>query len=632
MIVKDEEKVIGRCLNTVAHLVNEIIIVDTGSIDQTKTIARKYTKNIYDFKWTNDFSEARNFAASKATGQWILALDADEYVDEENFKEFLKELKINEGGHDTYSVKIINFSGKFGEKLVQNTHDRVYRNDGDIHYYRKIHEQLSRKSGKDLGASKRAGLTVFHSGYLNQTVSEKQKNKRNNSLIDEEIKRRSNRAFDHFNKGNEYSSIGEYEKALVEYTKAYQLKEDINFAWVPSALIQTIICLNHLKRYNDALNIISDTEILYSHSPEFPYLKADIYYQRGQLDDAKNVLQRLLLNIEHFNQVIVFPDSREQLPHKRLGDIYLLEQNYGKSMYHYSNVLNINKYDHDAIKRIVYLLSKFHNNDEIANFMVTNKMVDEQNIAVYTLACLEVGNPDLIMSLAPDLLSEKSLYYQVALLKSIFINQRADMEFSRDLFSYELIRKLNHLGFLNIVDVFLLRNYASENNEVKRILSMFEKDENLQVIIRLSEEKEVDSIDEELFVSVLQTSLVYKRYEISNLFLQKLDKLSVNGKIRVAALLYELEFKSEAMQIYQECDWDNLKANDFNNIVTLLLHSSNLDEAIKVADFAKTLYPEDFRFYKTILENTNDSVFRAKTVESAIIVFGEGMYMEKYII
>jgi len=88
MIVKNEEKVIERCLSSVAHLVDEVVIVDTGSIDNTKEIITRYTSNIYDFEWINDFSAARNFAASKATGEWILVLDADEYIDEENFKIF----------------------------------------------------------------------------------------------------------------------------------------------------------------------------------------------------------------------------------------------------------------------------------------------------------------------------------------------------------------------------------------------------------------------------------------------------------------------------------------------------------------------------------------------------------------
>ncbi len=89
MIVKNEEKVLERCLKSIADLMDEIIIVDTGSTDRTKEIAKKYTDKIYDFEWIDDFSAARNFSFSKATKDYIYAADADEVLDEENREKFL---------------------------------------------------------------------------------------------------------------------------------------------------------------------------------------------------------------------------------------------------------------------------------------------------------------------------------------------------------------------------------------------------------------------------------------------------------------------------------------------------------------------------------------------------------------
>ncbi|MDE7283713.1 MAG: glycosyltransferase family 2 protein, partial [Lachnospiraceae bacterium] len=90
MIVKNEEKLLARCLDSVAGLMDEIIIVDTGSTDRTKEIAAKYTDKIYDFEWVQDFSAARNFAFSKAGMEYIYSADADEVLDEENRKAFLR--------------------------------------------------------------------------------------------------------------------------------------------------------------------------------------------------------------------------------------------------------------------------------------------------------------------------------------------------------------------------------------------------------------------------------------------------------------------------------------------------------------------------------------------------------------
>lgn len=98
MIVKNESKVLRRCLDSVAHLMDEIIIVDTGSTDNTKNIALEYTDKVYDFEWINDFSAARNFAFSKATKDYIYAPDADEVLNEENQKKFklLKDALIDD--------------------------------------------------------------------------------------------------------------------------------------------------------------------------------------------------------------------------------------------------------------------------------------------------------------------------------------------------------------------------------------------------------------------------------------------------------------------------------------------------------------------------------------------------------
>ncbi|MBP5282289.1 MAG: glycosyltransferase family 2 protein [Lachnospiraceae bacterium] len=98
MIVKDEEKVLARCLDSIASLVDEIVIVDTGSSDNTKEIAKKYTDLVYDYEWIDDFSAARNFAFSHATMDYVMTMDADEVLEKSQQKNFrsLKECLLPE--------------------------------------------------------------------------------------------------------------------------------------------------------------------------------------------------------------------------------------------------------------------------------------------------------------------------------------------------------------------------------------------------------------------------------------------------------------------------------------------------------------------------------------------------------
>jgi len=89
MIVKNESSVLSRCLDSLRAIWDELIIVDTGSDDDTMDIARRYTDKVYEFKWTGDFSEARNFALSKASCEYIYTADADEILEGENVDMFL---------------------------------------------------------------------------------------------------------------------------------------------------------------------------------------------------------------------------------------------------------------------------------------------------------------------------------------------------------------------------------------------------------------------------------------------------------------------------------------------------------------------------------------------------------------
>lgn len=114
MIVKNEEAILSRCLDSLKDIADEFIIVDTGSTDNTKKIAQTYTKNVYDFKWTGNFSEARNYSLSKATKEYIYIADADEVIEEENKGKFLQLKNVLLPEIDVVEMKI-------GNQLDYNT-------------------------------------------------------------------------------------------------------------------------------------------------------------------------------------------------------------------------------------------------------------------------------------------------------------------------------------------------------------------------------------------------------------------------------------------------------------------------------------------------------------------------------
>ena len=89
MIVKNEETNLARALQSVKNVVDEIVIVDTGSTDKTKAIAKSFNAKVFNFEWTNNFSAARNYALEKSDGDWIIYLDADEELSTGSVNELL---------------------------------------------------------------------------------------------------------------------------------------------------------------------------------------------------------------------------------------------------------------------------------------------------------------------------------------------------------------------------------------------------------------------------------------------------------------------------------------------------------------------------------------------------------------
>lgn len=142
MIVRDEEAVIGRCLESVKDIADEIIIVDTGSTDRTKEIVKQYTDKIFDFKWVDDFSKARNFSFSKATKDYILWLDADDVLLEKDYCKFIQLKRNLNTDIDIYMMKYNCTLDKQGKPIVVQNRGRLFKREKNYQWVSPIHEVI----------------------------------------------------------------------------------------------------------------------------------------------------------------------------------------------------------------------------------------------------------------------------------------------------------------------------------------------------------------------------------------------------------------------------------------------------------------------------------------------------------
>lgn len=176
MIVKDEEALLPRCLDSVRNIADEIIIVDTGSSDRTKEIAQEYTDLIFDYEWCDDFAAARNESIRFATGKWVLVLDADEYLstdDEPKWSNFVAQQtpKPSVG----YTLTVVNYSGSSESMDEVSTAPvtRLFPNFMGIRFYRPIHEQLCIGEENAKVYTQMTDLCIYHTGYQEETVVKK---------------------------------------------------------------------------------------------------------------------------------------------------------------------------------------------------------------------------------------------------------------------------------------------------------------------------------------------------------------------------------------------------------------------------------------------------------------------------
>lgn len=142
MICKNEQEVIVRCLECVKKFADEIIIVDTNSSDRTKEICKRYTDKVFDFKWNYDFSAARNYSISFASNDYVMWLDADDVIYEEDIEK-INELKNEKNPYDTYMFKYVLTEDEYGNDGFYFYRERIMKRCAALRFYGFIHETVA---------------------------------------------------------------------------------------------------------------------------------------------------------------------------------------------------------------------------------------------------------------------------------------------------------------------------------------------------------------------------------------------------------------------------------------------------------------------------------------------------------
>jgi len=288
MIVKNEAGNLKDCLNSVGGQVDEIVIVDTGSTDSTLEIARLYTNKIYYYPWGGDFSAARNFAVEKASGEWILCLDADEELVPGTGD--LKRLIARDKKLEAYLLPLNNptagSTGEYNRFFVL----RLFRNNGRYRFRGKIHEQITVSKNEAAGIAE--GPVISHKMLSGRDRNRKRG--RNLALLKKACSGEPQNYFLQYYVGVEWLMLGKPDKALPNFQQAYRNIMDENLLFRSPALRYLIICLKELGRLDEAICLCLEAISKY---PEY----TDIYYLCGVLYEEKQEHQ---LAVKWLNQAV----------------------------------------------------------------------------------------------------------------------------------------------------------------------------------------------------------------------------------------------------------------------------------------------------------------------------------------
>lgn len=213
---------IRDCLESVKDISNDIIIVDTGSTDSTKSIALQYTSKVLNYEWNDDFAAARNYCLDQAKNDFILSIDCDErLLNPESVSTKLSQIKDNIGG---VMVKVVSYNDKNNGKDVFNSKMiRLFRNNPKIRYEGIIHEQVLNSiidAGYKLSDSE---IEFLHEGYNHDAVTMRKKQKRNLDLLIRQTKANPNNAYNLFQLARTYLALNDLDNAEKEITKAIEL-------------------------------------------------------------------------------------------------------------------------------------------------------------------------------------------------------------------------------------------------------------------------------------------------------------------------------------------------------------------------------------------------------------------------
>ncbi len=373
MIVKNEEEFLEQCLNSVKDLVDEIIIVDTGSTDNTIEIAKKFGVKVIEIKWEDDFSKARNVSLKNATKDWILVLDADEVIAKKDHERIKEMISGNVEGYylvqrtytndssianwkpvDDYEEKK-DYSGFFETLLL-----RLFRNKDEIYYTMPVHESVKDSIAKYGGKTIVSTLPIHHYGKVRSKDFVDKKSEQYLKIGEKKAGSGDVKALKEL--AIQQQVLGKYDEAIVNFEKALAMQPNDSASYVNLGAVY--FKKKEFTKAEDNFRKAIET------NPNNP----NAYYNLAVIMEKKDIKKA----IELYNKSLSLNPKNSSI-YFNVSKLFLMNKNIEKAIEMLEKVLDINPNDLNALMNIAVLNSRLKNYDKAMKYFAKAKTLDSKN-------------------------------------------------------------------------------------------------------------------------------------------------------------------------------------------------------------------------------------------------------------
>lgn len=393
MIVRNEEKYLGDALKSVQGVVDEIIVVDTGSSDRSVEIAGEYGAKVFFYEWSDDFAAARNESLKHASGDWILIMDADERLDE-HLKDNLRLFLVSSERAIRYQVFIRNYMRKgdagsiLGHYMV-----RLFKKTPDTHFFGVIHEQIFPNTG--IVTIPEEALVIWHYGYEDVDFKAKKISERNIPLIRKALKQAEEAgemnlySFYAFYLGSSIQDPAEAQKWLkIAIDSAPDIASTAHIAVAYLDYLRTFYYLKDiaggLAAAEEALKNFKEIE----KYPDFWDFMGILYLFNQQPDDAIHCFETVMRLVStDKEQSLFFAAQNSKIGSwgtlLNLAMAYLLKQDINQAQYYMKQAMEA--YPGADKELLITEFEKSIGSTALLQQYFEKKLQEEQNISLYDI-------------------------------------------------------------------------------------------------------------------------------------------------------------------------------------------------------------------------------------------------------